>query len=179
MEPEVEVVVAEVGRSVVDRSTSPEERARALWDEHYRQLAGWCQSLVGDVDVAHDVAAEAFVRLLSKWRTVEEPSGYLYVTALNDIRDRWRRQQRQQRLVERLAAERPAAHDQIPDGWLGDLVRSLPARLSDPVLLHYYADLPVEAVAASLHRPVGTVKRQLAEGRAQLLELVRSQEEPS
>jgi RNA polymerase sigma-70 factor (ECF subfamily) len=33
------------------------------------------------------------------------------------------------------------------------------------VLLHYYADLPVEEVARLIHRPVGTVKRRLHEAR--------------
>jgi DNA-directed RNA polymerase specialized sigma24 family protein len=38
-----------------------------------------------------------------------------------------------------------------------------------PVLLHYSADLSVADVAAALHRPVGTIKRSLNEGRAMLL----------
>jgi DNA-directed RNA polymerase specialized sigma24 family protein len=37
------------------------------------------------------------------------------------------------------------------------------------VLLHYYAELPIADIAKALHRPLGTVKRQLAEGRASLL----------
>ena len=44
----------------------------ALWAEHYSRLAGWCAAIVGDQDVARDVASEAFVRLLSRWRTVVE-----------------------------------------------------------------------------------------------------------
>ncbi len=41
----------------------------------------------------------------------------------------------------------------------------LPGHLRDVVLLHYYADLPVEEVARALRRPVGTVKRRLSDAR--------------
>ena len=58
-----------------------EEAARVLWNQHYAPLAGWCASLVGDRDAAHDIASEAFTRLLSRWVTVHDPKGYLYVTA--------------------------------------------------------------------------------------------------
>jgi RNA polymerase sigma-70 factor (ECF subfamily) len=56
----------------------------------------------------------------------------------------------------------------VEDPWLWDLVGRLPQRLRQPVLLHYYADLPVSDVARALHRPEGTIKRALSEGRALL-----------
>ena len=68
-----------------------DEAARVLWNQHYGPLAGWCAALVGDRDAAHDIASEAFTRLLSRWLTVHDPKGYLYVTATNLVRDRWRR----------------------------------------------------------------------------------------
>ena len=143
-----------------------DDEALVLWTEHYGRIVGWCTALTGDVDVAHDVASEAFVRLLSRVRSVRRPVPFLYVVALNDVRDRWRRSARETRLVDRLGSARP--NDPASDGWLGDLVGELPEKLRDVVLLHYYADLAIEDVAAQLHRPVGTVKRQLAEGRARL-----------
>ena len=51
------------------------------------------------------------------------------------------------------------------DPWLRDLVDRLPEKLRQPVLLHYYADLPIETVAILLDRPAGTVRRQLHEAR--------------
>lgn len=146
-----------------------EDAARAVWVEHYGALAGWCAALIGDTDVAHDIAAEAFSRLLGRWTSVRDPKPFLYAVAGNLARDHWRRQAHDRRLAARAAAgqlhEQPAA-----DPWLRDLVERLPERLRMPVLLHYYADLPVAAVAAAMHRPEGTIKRLLAEGRAALLE---------
>ena len=148
--------------------TGREDAAQALWLQHYPSLAGWCASLVGDVDVAHDIAAESFARLLGRWTTVREPRAYLYTVAANQARDHWRRQSRDRRLSDRIAEvtepTTPAA-----DPWLRDLVERLPDRLRMPVLLHYYADLPVSEVATALNRPEGTIKRSLSEGRTALM----------
>jgi RNA polymerase sigma-70 factor (ECF subfamily) len=146
----------------------------ALWSEHYGRLAGWCAALVGDQEAAHDIAAESFVRLLSRWRTVSDPRGFLYVTALNLIRDRWRGADRGRRLVERLRTQREAP--EVATGWLGDVVRRLPERLRETVVLHYYADLSVEDVASALGRPAGSVKRQLSEARDLLAVMLREEE---
>ena len=91
-------------RRVPRAATSPHRDAvaRQLWDQHYAQLAGWCAALVGDRDAAHDIASEAFTRLLAKWVGVRDPRGFLYVTATNLARDRWRREQRDRRLCARL-----------------------------------------------------------------------------
>ena len=71
-----------------------------------------------------------------------------------------------------LPEDRPAH-----DPWLQDLVQRLPVRLREVVLLHYYADLPIEQVAAAVHRPVGTVKRRLHEARAALATAVTASEQ--
>ena len=57
-----------------------------------------------------------------------------------------------------------------------DAVDRLPPGLRDVVLLHYYADLPVEDVARAIRRPAGTVKRRLHEARALLSDAVLASE---
>ncbi len=147
--------------------TAREDAARALWNEHYGQLAGWCASLVGDRDAAHDIASEAFTRLLSRWLTVHDPKGYLYVTATNLVRDRWRREQRDRKLQARLEETTPVSTP-AADPWLRDMVERLPDRLRMPVLLHYYADMSVAEVATALRKPEGTIKRMLFDARGRL-----------
>ena len=144
-----------------------EDAARALWNEHYAPLAGWCAALVGDRDAAHDIASEAFTRLLSRWVTVHDPKGYLYVTATNLVRDRWRHEQRDRKLQARLEETAPVSTP-AADPWLRDLVERLPDRLRMPVLLHYYADMSIAEVASALHKPQGTIKRMLFDARARL-----------
>ena len=147
---------------------SRDGRASELWAEHYPQLAGWTCALVGDRELAHDIASEAFTRLLGRWRSVREPKAFLYTVAGNLARDHWRAAARRRQLVDRVGSTLPAS-TAAADPWLRDLVERLPERLRMPVLLHYYADLPVSAVASALGRPEGTVKRALSEGRAALL----------
>ena len=65
---------------------------------------------------------------------------------------------------------RQAAHAPAADQGLAvrSLVESLPSRLRVPVLLYYYAGLPVSEIASVLHRRPGTVKSDLHLARERL-----------
>jgi len=134
-----------------------------LFDTVAPLLIGYCITLVGDVELAHDITQEAFARLLAKWRSVRSPRAYVYLVATNLAREHWRRAKYEERALTRVA-EPP---DEAPayDPWLWDLVERLPARFRTVVLLHYYADLSVGDVARQLHLPAGTVKQRLHQAR--------------
>lgn len=153
-------------------SRSQEDAAASeLFAALYPRLAGWCRRLVDDDGTAHEIAAEAFTRLWARWAKVDEPRGFLYVTAANLVRDHWRRTERERRTLRRVTAEAVTGGqgaDDDPSVRL--LVRSLPKRLRVPVLLYYYADLPVREVALLTGRKEGTVKADLHAAR----ELLRS-----
>lgn len=158
---------------VLDVTAVPEAPSdgqfEGLYAAHFPRVAGYCLSLVGDPVAATDLAQEAFVRLYSRWTTVRDPQAWVYFVATNLTHDHWRGRQRDNTLTEfvGLEAERRGP-SQAHDPWLRDLVERLPERLRKPVLLHYYADLPVDEIARLLHRPPGTVKRRLHEARALL-----------
>lgn len=141
------------------------DRAQALFETHYPPLVRYCTGLCGDAELGKEVAAEAFTRLLARWTKAREPAALLHVIATNLIRRQWREAARQRRMLLDLSTTQAQAPT---DSGLQDLVERLPQRLRVPVLLHYYADLPVEQVAVAVHRPAGTVRRWLAEGRALL-----------
>ncbi|MFI1564544.1 RNA polymerase sigma factor [Streptomyces sp. NPDC020490] len=141
---------------------SRERAASELFAALYPRLAGWCRRLVDDDETAHEIASEAFTRLWSRWTAVAEPQGFLYVTAANLVRDHWRKLERERRAVRRAtveAAVRPPAEPADPSVRL--LVQSLPDRLRVPILLHYYADMPIREVAVLTGRKEGTVKADL------------------
>jgi RNA polymerase sigma-70 factor (ECF subfamily) len=140
-----------------------------LFASHYARLAGWCSRLVGDEQLAHEIAAEAFTRLLTKWRGVEDIRGYLYVTASNLVKDHWRRLERERRALTKVEVvlSSPGADAAPP---LRDVVERLPNRHRDVVLLHYYADISVRDTARLLKVSEGAVKRRLFEARALLHE---------
>ncbi|MEU9959442.1 RNA polymerase sigma factor [Streptomyces sp. NPDC050982] len=148
---------------------SREKAASELFAALYPRLAGWCRRLVDDDETAHEIASEAFTRLWARWTNVSEPRGFLYVTAANLVRDHWRKLERERRAVRRVSDEvavRPRNEQADPSVRL--LVQSLPERLRVPILLHYYADMPIREVSALTGRKEGTVKADLHAAREML-----------
>ena len=138
-----------------------------LFQAEFPRLAGYCLRLLDDEQLARDTAQEALVRVWSRWRTVADPRAYAYVIATNLARAEWRRRSNGRILLRRLASTHTDVHTD-GDSALLDAVRRLPPRLRDPVLLHYFADLPLAEVAAVLGRPVGSIKQRLHQARGEL-----------
>lgn len=128
------------------------------------RLVGYCAGLVGSRDEGADIAQEALVRTFARWVSVREPHAYVYLVATNLIRASWRRERRQRHALTMLS-RRPTV-ESSSDLSLRDLVDRLPETQRVAVLLHYYADLPIETVARLLNRPSGTVRRHLHEARS-------------
>ena len=153
----------------------PGERFEAFYDDVYPDLAGYCWTLVHDRELAQDIAQEAFMRLFARWVRVREPRPYLFHVATNLARDAWKARMRSRETYRRLASQ---PRDDVDGGDLTGpfavqwAVESLPARYREVVLLHYFADLTVDDVAAAVRRPPGTVKRQLSEARALLVPML-------
>jgi RNA polymerase sigma-70 factor, ECF subfamily len=146
-------------------SESTDDRAADLFTAQYGRLAGWCRKLLDDDDTAHEIAMEAFTRLLGRLRQVDDPVGYLYVIAANLIRDHWRKTRRERTA---LRLSRPEGENTDSGTELQTLVESLPERLRICVLLYYYAGFPLADVARLTNRPAGTVKSDLFQARAVL-----------
>ena len=148
-----------------------EQVVRAIYDAHFGRLAGWATRLVGDPDLAHDLATEAFVRLLRHQQSVQEPRAWLYTTVANLVRDHWRGREAtayQRHEGGRAGGTVLGAVDRATTLTVRDAVLALPDRLRLPVLLHYFADLTVAQVAAHLGRSEGAIKRDLYDARARM-----------
>jgi RNA polymerase sigma factor (sigma-70 family) len=145
------------------------------WDEvyagHYRRLVALVTALCGSRDEAEEAVQEAFVRALGltgRRAVLDDPEGWLYRVAVNVVRSRYRRLR-----TARLARHRLAAAEADPVGpersdlrlALLDGLRRLPFAQREALVLHYLADLPVEAIAVRLGVPTGTVKARLSRGR--------------
>lgn len=166
---------ARVNGGSVRTSADPAEVAvHEVFVAHYGQLAGWAGHLMGDRDLGHDVATEAFARLLSHWTRVDDPRPWLFATAGNLVKDHWRKRGREASAYERLqggqldpdiAATGPD-HAQLLS--VREAVEALPDRLRLPVLLFYFADLSVAEVARQVGRSEGAIKRDLYDARARL-----------
>jgi RNA polymerase sigma-70 factor (ECF subfamily) len=158
------------GSAVARLRTVDREAAEDLFNACYPRLAGWVRRLVDDDDTAHEIASEAFTRLLARWSGLDNPQSYLYMIATNLVRDHWRKSGRERRAMRSLIAVVPAdrAYHPAQDVDVRALIEGLPARLRSVFLLHYYAGFPVREVASMLGRPEGTIKADLHHARARL-----------
>src|SRR5258705_10061518 len=92
------------GSSVARLRTADREAAEELFNACYPRLAGWVRRLVDDDETAHEIAAEAFTRLLARWSSLDNPQSYLYMIATNLVRDHWRRAGRERRALRAVSA---------------------------------------------------------------------------
>ena len=166
------------GDPVSTASDVDTDAAEELFKNTYPKLAGWVRRLVDDEDTAHEIAAEAFVRLLSRWTRVESPQSYLYMIATNLIRDHWRKAERERRAIRSVTAGAALEGVAYPvqDVDVRNLIASLPPRLRDPFLLHYYGGFGIREVATLLRRPEGTIKADLFAARARLKTVLRQRD---
>jgi RNA polymerase sigma-70 factor, ECF subfamily len=141
-----------------------------LFQGLYPRLAGWVRRLVNDDDTAHEIASEAFARLLARRAGVDNPQSYLYMITANLVRDHWRKADRERRALRRLTAGTtgdPVAYP-VQDVHVRSLIAALPPRLRDPFLLYYYGGFKIREVATLLRKPEGTIKADLFAARTEL-----------
>jgi RNA polymerase sigma-70 factor (sigma-E family) len=171
-----------IARTAVDeRIGRAAERSRdfaATFNDEYPRVWAVAYALVGDRDLAEEIAMEAFSAAFSSWRHViraENRSAYLRRIVLNLCRSKWRRRKVEQRA--NAAAQRRGEREKH-QGWAAkhsdarmdvwDALVRLPARQRACVVLRYYADLTDEQVAETLGCSIGTVKSHLHRARRSL-----------
>jgi len=132
-----------------------------FYAEHFDGVARTLALAGAERELAHDAAQEAFTRALRHWRRVRDmdrPDGWVYVVAMNQLRDNWRKLEREQ-------PESVAAYDAMGPVatrvTVRDVIALLPPRQRQAVVLRYLADLTVAEVAEAMDCKEGTVKAAL------------------
>ena len=158
------------GSTVARLRVSDQQAVEELFNACYPRLAGWVRRLVDDDETAHEIASEAFTRLLSRWSGLDNPQSYVYMIATNLVRDHWRKTGRERNAIRVMTAAGPAdpAYHPAQDVDVRALIQALPERLRSPFLLHYYGGFGLKEVAVMLGRPEGTIKADLFHARARL-----------
>jgi RNA polymerase sigma-70 factor (sigma-E family) len=172
----------------IDRATRGDHDERNVWgdrdecvarlfDEHYRGLCRLAGLLLNDSAAAEEIVQEAFLRTFSSWWRVRHPERaqwYLRTSVVNLCRSKLRRRYSEDRgnRVSWYDEERKSGIDatDLSDDvvMLVELVRQLPPRQREAVVLRYYEDLPEVEIARVLGCAVGTIKSQLSKARATL-----------
>jgi RNA polymerase sigma-70 factor (ECF subfamily) len=155
-----------------DSVGSFEDLVEARLDACYRLAA----VILGDRLEAEDATHDAVLRAQRSWPSVRDPAAapaWLDRIVVNECRDRLRRR----RVARTIAATEGRAHE--PAGRPDDALSAERAALRDAlaelgpdhrlvVVLRYLADLPIDAIAARIGTPPGTVKSRLHHALRQL-----------
>lgn len=139
-----------------------------VYRSYAEELTRYATALVGPADAA-DVVTDACLRAFDSksWRDVSNRRAYLYRAVLSVATDH-HRSTLSRRLREMKAADRDVTHPVEVDVDVLAAVERLSVRQRSAVVLTYWADLPVEAVADRMGVSSGAVKRHLARARKQL-----------
>ncbi|MDW3217168.1 MAG: sigma-70 family RNA polymerase sigma factor [Acidimicrobiales bacterium] len=142
-----------------------------MFEEHGAGLVRLVRLLVDDRNAAEDVVQEAFIRLARSAHRIKDPSkaaAYLRSIALNLARDHNRRGLVS--LRHRLPTDPAVAsvEDTIvlseEHAAVLDALRDLPGRQRDCLILRYYDELDIDAIAATLGISRNSVKTHLTRG---------------
>jgi RNA polymerase sigma-70 factor (ECF subfamily) len=150
--------------------------ATASLDRAYR-LAGL---ILGDAHEAEDATQDALLRAWRAAGTLRDPAGFdawFDRILVNVCRDRLRRRGKVRLIALDDAGHAPSQGDPFRDVLDRDEVLRALDGLEDDLrivlLLHYWADLTLDGVAARVGWPVGTVKSRLHRALARMREQLR------
>lgn len=165
---------AEDVRRVLEGDVAAFEGIVRRWQ---RPLVNLAYRFCRDPGRAEEMAQEVFMRLyraLGSFQAGSAFSTWLFAIAANGYRSHLRRHAPVLIPLDGIAeiATPGTGHDLLEDDDRRDLVRravaSLPARYRDALVLYYFMEMDVEAAAAALRLPVGTIKARLHRGRRML-----------
>jgi RNA polymerase sigma-70 factor (ECF subfamily) len=160
-------------RRAADHRPATEQAMGELYHACYRRLVAQVYGFTADLAEAQDVVQEAFARALARpggLADIDSPEAWLRTVAVNVVRRRWRRRKLLDTILLR---DRPVTRlvEAAPGPERADLrraVATLPDAFRQVVVLHYFADLPVDEISRLLDVPAGTVKSRLSRARAAL-----------
>ncbi|RQW94411.1 SigE family RNA polymerase sigma factor [Micromonospora inaquosa] len=147
-----------------------DEHFREFVDTRYMDLLRVAYHLTGSAQDAEDLVQTALVKVMRRWRRVEDPMAYLRRIMINQHISSWRRH-RVHELVTAILPDRPTRDmtDVVAERHaLYAAMRALTPRTRAVVVLRYVVDLPEAEVAATLNCSVGSVKSRASRGLARL-----------
>lgn len=134
--------------------------------QHSLQLVPVAYFLCGDTESAEDLVQQSLFRVARKWGAAQaSPLAYTRRVLVNLSHDRWRRKSRRPRRDRR--AETPDLPDlrstTAPDRMIErrlilDILRGLPRRQREVIVVRFYLDLSVAESAQTLGISDGAVK---------------------
>ena len=139
-----------------------------LFADQHERLYRALYLIVGNSHEAEELMQDTFVKVLERWDRIDNPAGYLYRSALNSTRSRFRRLQlAARRTLTADASEDPFAAADLRDEVVRSL-RELPERQRTALVLLDLLDLKSEEAAKVLRVTPATVRSLASHARAAL-----------
>jgi RNA polymerase sigma-70 factor, ECF subfamily len=148
----------------------------AFYREHLARVVRACTLVLLDRSTAEDVAAEAFVRLWSRWEQIESDDhagGYVFKTAMRLCGRRARFREIPGWVPERIGADEIGQAIDRQD--VVHALAGLSVRQRQTVVMRDWAGLETGEVAKLLGMRESTVRVHLARGRKALRAVLRSE----
>lgn len=154
------------------RTTIEGGELQALYRQDRDRLVGLAHWVVGQRGLAEELVQDTFAHLIERSPTLDDPdalAAYVRTAVIRRSRSRVRRLVLERRHA---TAEPEAFTEPDVDDRVRRAVASLPRRQRECVVLRYYADLTVEAIATDLGIGAGSVKTHLHRATATLERLL-------
>lgn len=149
---------------------------RQFVEVRYGELLRTAYLLTGTQHAAEDLLQTSLLKLMSKWKDLDEPMAYLYRIMVNQRTSLWRQIGSREMLTDVLPAHSitPDTTDNIVqrDELLTALDR-LPAKTRSVLVLRYWLDVSEADTAEMLGCSVGSVKSQASRGLAKLRDVLK------
>ena len=149
---------------------------QAFYESEGRRVRELALFLVGDRQLAADLAQEAFLRAYRSWNRIRksDPGPYVRRALVNLCKNSYRRRAVEKKHwtsapTERLETPAPNVEEKAR---VVEALRELTPMRRAAVLLRYYEDLTDEQIATLLDRPLGTVKSDIRRSLQQLRPLL-------
>lgn len=142
----------------------------AFYAANIGSLTAQVYAMTGSWPEAQDSVQEGFARALARWSTVSshaDPVAWVRTVSHRVAISRWRRARTALAFgrTQRVPTTPGPNEDHVA---LVEGLKHLPHAQREALVLFYLADLSIEAIAAQLGVPTGTVKARLSRGRTAL-----------
>jgi RNA polymerase sigma factor (sigma-70 family) len=125
---------------------APPDSFDAFYEETAIEAVRLATLLTSNAEDAQDLVQEAFVGLLRRWGSLENPAAYLQRSITNGAANAYRRRSSASSRQQRLQAQHQAT---VPgtDEYLADQIAVLPHAQRAVIVLKYYLQLPDREIA--------------------------------
>lgn len=170
--PRADMVTAPA--ETADPGAAPPGGFDGFYRTHYASVVRLAFSLCGSMQIAEELAQEAFVTAHQRWERLhgfDRPDLWVRRVVINRSISFRRREATERRALEQLHDREPdvaTAEVPIGDPQLWAALRELSPRQAEALALFYVEDQPLSEVAAILGLGEETVKTHLKRGRAAL-----------